>query len=77
MDSEHVWMSEDTYEAIVRNCGHYEGTLPVAEFNGKMFLRAGNLMWFSPDTEDSDNIAKINSRIILIKQGHGPTRMVR
>lgn len=73
-DSEHVWMTEATYEAIARNCGRYDGTWPVAEFKDKMFLKGGNLMWFDLDTENPENIGKVNSRIILIMMGHGPTR---
>lgn len=72
-DSQHVWMTQSTYDAIVRNCGVYNGIMPTAEYCGKIFLRNGKLMWFGINKEDPTNPIKINSRAILIKpSGPGP-----
>lgn len=74
-DDSHVWMSQETYDAIERNCGRYNGTIPTGQFCGKMFLRGTRLAWFGIDRENPMDHVKINFREILIKpDGPGPVR---
>jgi hypothetical protein len=75
-DEEHVWMTQKTYDAIFRNCGRYDNTEPPGAFLGKVFLRRGNLVWFSIKKGDLENFIETKSRIVLIKDGHGPARRV-
>lgn len=71
-DDTTVWMTQETYDAIVKNCGIYNGTVPTGQYCGKMFVRNGNIMWFGIDKDNALNNIRFNSRAILIKNGSGP-----
>lgn len=74
-DDKHVWMTQDVYEEIVRNCGRYDGTLPTGEYCGKMFMRGPHLMWFGISGKDPMTNVGINAREVLIRpNGSGPAR---
>lgn len=73
-DADHVWMDEETYEAILRNCGRYDGTLPTGEYVGKMFIRGVHLMWYGIDKRKPMTNRLLHSRQILITSNHGPAR---
>lgn len=74
-DTQHVWMTQELYEEIVRNCGRYDGTFPTGEYCGKMFVRRGMLMWFGISKHDPMTHVGINAREILIRpNGSGPAR---
>lgn len=74
MDETTVWMTQETYDALVRNCGIYNGTIPTGQYLGKIFIRRGQLMWFGIAKENALNKIAFNSRMILIRpvNGMGP-----
>lgn len=74
MDEHNVWMTQETYDALVHNVGIYNGTIPTGQYLGKMFIRGTRLMWFGLDKEDAIGKIKLNSRMILIRpvNAHGP-----
>lgn len=73
-DATHVWMDEETFDAIMRNCGRYDGTLPTGEYVGKMFIRGYRLFWYGIDKKRPMTERKLHSREILITSNHGPAR---
>lgn len=75
-DERHVWMTQEIYETILRNCGRYDATVPTGQYCGKMFIRGQKLVWFGIDKENPMTRVKWNTREILIKPsaGAGPTR---
>lgn len=67
-DDSNVWMTQATLDAIVYNCGWFNGRLPQSEYCKKILLRDNKLMWF-------DEARQLQSREILIKpSGGGPAQ---
>src|SRR6059058_5614108 len=66
IDETHAVMTLEQLEEISRECGRYDGTLPTGEYLGKMFLRRGNLCWFSISKEKPMTHSAIQIRTIQI-----------
>lgn len=80
MDDTNVWMTQKTYDLLVRHCGIHRATeIPPGQHLGKLFVRNQRLMWFGIAEGDTAETAVFNSRLILIRpvnaQGpaHPPT----
>lgn len=80
-DDDHAWMTQNTYEEMIRNCGQYDGTMPTGQFCGKIFMRrmlgVQHLVWFGIARKDPMNNVQFNTRQILIRpNGNGPASPV-
>lgn len=68
MDEDNVWMTQETYDVLVRHCGIHRATeIPSGQYLGKLFVRNQRLMWFGIARGNTDNTAAFNSRLILIR----------
>lgn len=69
IEGDKAYMSQETYDRILRYCGEYNGTLPTGRYVGKMFIRKERLWWIGIDKESALTHIAWNNREIVITDG--------